>query len=70
MRGIVLAMVLAPIGIDEAPVYLPRLVPGVQIPAPWQEWKFVPIPLFEGPRVPAEPIPLHWPAFEPVPAGF
>ena len=70
MRGIVLAMVLAPTGIDEAPVHLPGLVPGVHLRVPWDRWQLIPIPLFEERRVRAMPIPIDWPELEPVPGGF
>lgn len=67
MRGVVLAIVLSPVAIDERevpgePEPVPPLVLRIRLPRSHFEL----IPLWEGP-VPAILIPREWPPLEPLP---
>jgi len=64
MRGIVLAMVLAPVGIDEGQLrferrFEPRPSSGLIIPARLRPIEPLPSPLI--PRGMVKPIPVEWP---------
>ena len=73
MRGIVLAMVLAPVGIDEGQLrferrFEPRPSSGLIIPARLRP-EIEPLPTPPIPRATVTPIPVEWPRGELVPLG-